>query len=169
MQQVYFVVTFLAALGTALLAGNFFAFSAYLMTALRGLSAERGIVAMQAITAAIKKPVFLTVFFGTAALCAALSVSAVLRWGAPGSCYLLAGTLFFIMGAFPVTMVRNVPLNSQLAAVTPDSKNGRDLWKRFQSSWGMWNHVRAITSLLACVFIILSLVETGNPFSGRPS
>jgi uncharacterized membrane protein len=168
MEQLNFVVTFLAALGTALLAGNFFAFSAFLMTALRGLSAERGIVAMQAITAAIKKPVFLTVFFGTAALCAVLSGSALLRWGAPGSCYLLAGTLFFLMGAFPVTMMRNVPLNNQLAAVTPDSKDGRDLWKRFQSSWGVWNHIRAITSLLACAFLILALVAMGNPFGLRP-
>ena len=77
MDEFIFVLTFLAALGTALLAGNFFAFSAFLMRALGGLSAERGIVAMQAITVAIKWPVFLIVFFGTAALCAVLAGSAL--------------------------------------------------------------------------------------------
>lgn len=168
MEQFNFVATLIAALGTALLAGNFFAFSAFLMRALRGLSAERGIVAMQAITSAIKKPVFLTVFFGTAALCAVLSGSALLHWWTPRSCYLLAGTLFFLIGAFSVTMMCNIPLNNQLAAATPDSKDGRDLWTRFQSSWGMWNHVRTITALLACAFLILALVETGNPFGVRP-
>jgi len=167
MDQFIFVVTMLAALGTALLAGNFFAFSVFLMRALSRLSAERGIVAMQAITAAIKSLTFLAVFFGTAALCAILSGSAIVHWGEPGSCYLLAGTLFFLMGAFPVTMMRNVPLNNQLAAVTPDTKDGRDFWKRFQSSWAMWNHIRTVTSLLACAALIMALVEAGNPFGPR--
>ena len=66
----------LAALGAALLAGNFFAFSTFLMKALKGLSAERGIVAMQAITMAIKSLSFLIVFFGTAVLSAVLAVTA---------------------------------------------------------------------------------------------
>jgi uncharacterized membrane protein len=164
MDEFIFVVTFLAALGTALLAGNFFAFSAFLMRALGGLSAERGIVAMQAITVAIKWPVFLILFFGTAALCAVLAGSAMLHWGAPGSCYLLAGTLLFLLGTFAVTMMRNVPFNRELIAVAPDTKDARDLWKRFQASWSMWNHVRTISAFLACAALILALVEMGNPF-----
>ena len=167
MEQLTFVVTFLAALGTALLAGNFFAFSALLMRALRGLSAERGIVAMQAITGATRTPILLILFFGTAAFCVVLSGIALLNWGTPGSCYLLVCVLLYLAGAFPVTMMRNVPLNNQLTAVAPDSKEGRDLWKRFQTSWGLWNHIRTITSLLACAFIILALVAMGNPFAAR--
>lgn len=166
MQQLLFVVTLLAALGVAILAGSFFSFSAFLMRALQGLSAERGIVVMQAITAAIRKPLFLTVFFGTTALCAVLAGIALLRWGAPGSCYLLAGTLLVLAGPFAITMMQNVPLNTQLAAVTPDTKDGRDFWKRFQASWGMWNHLRTATALLACVLLILALAEMGNPFGG---
>lgn len=163
MEQFIFGVTILAALGTALLAGNFFAFSAYLMKALKGLSAERGIVAMQAITLATKAPVFLVVFFGTAALCAVLAGVAILHWGAPGSCYLLAGALLYLIGAFLVTMMRHAPLNHQLARTTPDTKDGRDVWKRFQSSWVRWNHIRAITALLACTSLIMALVEAGSP------
>ena len=165
MEQLIFVATLLTALGTALLAGNFFAFSAYLMKALGGLSAERGITAMQAITAAIKGPVFLVVFFGTAALAAALSGTALLEWGEPGRCYLFAGTLFFLMGTFPVTMMRNVPLNNALARATPDTKEGRNVWTRFQTSWSLWNHVRTITAFLACACFILALTEMGNPFT----
>ena len=164
MDEFIFAVTFLAALGTALLAGNFFAFSAFLMRALGGLSAERGIVAMQAINVAIKWPVFLILFFGTAVLCAILSGIALLHWGAPGSCYLLAGALLFLLGTFAVTMMCNVPLNRELIAVAPDTKDARDLWRRFQASWSMWNHIRTITALLACAAFILSLVEMGNPF-----
>lgn len=165
MNELIFAATLLAALGTALLAGNFFAFSAYLMRALGGLSAERGIVAMQAITLAIKKPLFLVVFFGTAGLCAVLAIYAILNWGAAATCTLLAGTLFFLAGAFGVTMLRNTPLNTQLAAVTPDTEDGRAMWKRFQASWSLWNHVRTIAALLAFVALILALADMGNPFS----
>ena len=164
MERLTFVLTALSALSTALLAGSFFTFSAFLMKALGGLSAERGIVAMQAITGAIKGPVFLVVFFGTAALCATLLGSALLHWGTPGACYLLAGSLFFLAGTFLVTMMGNVPLNNQLTATSPDSKEGHDLWKRFQPSWLLWNHIRMIAALLACASFILALAETGNPF-----
>ena len=165
MQQLLFLVTLLAALGAAILAGSFYAFSAFLMTSLRGLSAERGIVAMQAITAAIRKTAFLTVYFGTTALCAVLAITALVRWGAPGSCYLLAGALLVLAGPFAITMMKNVPLNTQLAAVTPDSKDAREFWTNFQLSWSRWNHVRTVTALLACAFMILALVEMGNPFA----
>jgi uncharacterized membrane protein len=167
MEQLIFVLTLLATLGTALIAGNFFAFSAFLMKALSRLSAERGIVAMQAITTAVKSPLFLVVFFGTAAITAILLGVAILEWSKPGACYLLAGCLLFQIGAFPITMMRNVPLNNQLAYAVPDTKEGRDLWKRFQASWGMWNHVRTITALGACAAFIMALVESGNPFGGR--
>lgn len=166
MEQLIFVVTLLAALGSGLLAGNFFAFSAFLMKALSRLSAERGIVAMQAITTAIKSPVFLVVFFGTAALCAVLSGSALLHWSKPVAQYLLAGSLFYLMGAFPVTMMRNVPLNNALMAVTPDAKDARDFWKRYRASWSMWNHIRTVSALLACASFILALARMGNPFAG---
>ncbi len=165
MEKLIFVVTVLAALGTGLLAGNFFAFSAYLMRALTGLSAERGIVAMQAITAAIKSLIFLVVFFGTAALCAVLSGVALLHWGKPGAGYLLTGSAFFLMGTFPVTMIANRPHNNRLALAAPDTQEGRDLWKRFQSSWAAWNHVRTVTAFLACAALILAAAASGNPFS----
>jgi uncharacterized membrane protein len=166
-EQIIFGVTVLAALGSGLLAGNFFAFSAFLMTALGRLSAERGIVAMQAITAAIVSPLFLVVFFGTAALCAVLSGAAILQWSKPGALYLLAGSLFFLMGTFPVTMMGNVPLNNELARIVPNSPEGASLWKRFQSSWGAWNLARTLTSLAACASFIMALVEAGSPFIAR--
>lgn len=164
MDRLTSVLTLLSALGAALLAGNFFAFSAFVLKALGGLSAERGIVAMQAVTLAIKGPVFLGLFFGTAALCAGLGGLALLNWAAPGSPYLLAGALFFLIGTFAVTVMRNVPLNRQLAAASPDAREGHDLWRGFQSSWAFWNHVRTVAAALACASFILALTEIGNPF-----
>ena len=164
MDRLIFVLIFLGALGTALLAGNFFAFSAFLLKALNGLTAERGIVAMQAITAATRGSVSAALFFGTAALCALLAAAALYRWGAPGSCTLLAGALFYLLGAFPVTMLRSIPLNRVLAGAAPDAKDARAQWNRYRSAWSLWNHARTALALAACASLILALVAMGNPF-----
>jgi uncharacterized membrane protein len=62
-------------------------------------------------------------------------------------------------------MMRHAPLNTALARTTPDTKEGRDAWKRFQASWSLWNHMRTLTTLLACACFILALTEMGNPFA----
>jgi len=159
-----FVLTLIAALCSALLAGNFFAFSAFFLRALGALSAERGIVAMQATIRSIKTLAFLILFFGTAALCAGLGGLALLRWGAPGTSFFLLGAALFLLGPFAVTLLRSVPLNNQLLAATPGTPEARDLWTRFQRAWVRWNHIRTITALLACACFTLALAAMGSPF-----
>jgi uncharacterized membrane protein len=167
MDGLLFAGTLLAALGAGLMAGNFFAFSAFLMRALGSMKPQTGIAAMQAITAAIKNPLFLAVFFGMAVLTALLGIAAPLRWSEPGAVWLLAGSLFYLNGPFGVTLLRNVPLNNRLAALSPGSAEGANLWKAFQSSWGAWNHVRWIASLAASACFIMALVEGGAPLAAR--
>lgn len=164
MDIILFVLTFIAVLCTALLAGSFFAFSAFFMRALHGLSAERGIVAMQATIRAIKKIAFLVLFFGTAVLCAALGILALLRWGTPGSTLTLLGAVFFLAGAFAVTMLCSLPLNSQLLAAAPDAPNMASFWRYFQNAWVRWNHIRTIATLMACACFVLALAAMGSPF-----
>src|SRR3972149_1862389 len=142
-----FVSTVLAVLGCGLIAGAFFAFAAFVMTALGRLPMPTGIAAMQSIIAAIKGPLFLVVFFGTAALAALLGLAAPLRWSEPGAGYLLLGSLLFLNGPFGVTLMKNLPLNNKLAAVKPKSAEGARFWTEFRTVWGLWNHVRWIGSL----------------------
>ncbi len=52
MNSLLFVLTLLAALGCSMMAGVFFAFSAFVMKALARLPAEQGVAAMQAINVA---------------------------------------------------------------------------------------------------------------------
>jgi uncharacterized membrane protein len=158
-----FVSTVLAVLGCGLIAGAFFAFAAFVMTALGRLSAASGIAAMQSIIAAIKDPLFLVVFFGTAALAGVLGLAAPLRWSEPGAGYLLLGSLLFLNGPFGVTLMKNLPLNTKLAATKPDSAEGKRFWPEFRATWGLWNHVRWIGSLAAAASFIWALVEGGAP------
>jgi len=162
-----FVATVLAVLGCGLIAGAFFAFAAFVMTALGRLPAPSGISAMQSIIAAIKGPLFLVVFFATAALAALLGLAAPLRWSEPGSGYLLLGSLLFLNGPFGVTLMKNLPLNNRLAAVKPKSAEGASFWTEFRATWGLWNHVRWIGALAAAASFIMALVEGGAPLPTR--
>jgi uncharacterized membrane protein len=108
MESLIFLLTFLAALGSGVMAGLFFAFSAFIMTAFSRMPWAGGIAAMQSINVAILNPVFFTVFFGTPAACAVLAIAALVRWSEPGSLYLLAGSLLHLVGSLVVTIVFNV-------------------------------------------------------------
>ncbi len=111
MERLIFVLTFLSALGAALVAGIFFAFSAFVMRALGRLPPAGGIAAMQSINVAVLNPVFFAAFFGTAVLSLALAVAALVGWSLPS---LLAGSLLYLVGTIAVTIVFNVPLNNRL-------------------------------------------------------
>src|SRR5262245_1288158 len=158
-EQLIFALTFLAALGSGLMAGLFFAFSVVVMTALGRLPPAGGISAMQSIDVAILNPVFFAVFFGTPAISILLAVAALARWSEPGAVYLFAGSLIHFVGNFLVTVVFNVPLNNALAAVKPDSAEGAHVWTRYLAVWTAWNHLRTAACLAATALFIMALVS----------
>ena len=147
----------LAALGSGLIAGVFFAFSSFVMKALSRIPPAEGIAAMQSINIVVLNPVFLSVFVGTAVACLIAIVFSWLRWNQPGAVYLLAGGLFYVIGTFLVTMVFNVPRNDALAAVAPASPEGARLWADYLASWTAWNHVRTAAALAAAASFSLAL------------
>jgi uncharacterized membrane protein len=75
--EVLFALTFVSALGCGLMAGVFFAFSAFVMKALSHLPAAQGIAAMQSINVAAITPLFMAALFGTAVGCLVLPESGV--------------------------------------------------------------------------------------------
>jgi uncharacterized membrane protein len=157
MYQILIVTTFAAALGAGLIAGTFFAFSAFVMAALGKLPPAQGIAAMQSINVVVINPVFLGVFVGTAVLSLALLIAAFFGWPSTRAIYLAAGAALYVGGCFLVTMLLNVPRNNALAAVTPESAEGEAVWRRYLSEWTMWNTVRTLASLAATGFFILAL------------
>ena len=75
-----YAATLATALGCGLVAGVFFAFSSFVMPALRRLPAAQGVAAMQSINRLAPTPVFMTALFGTA-----LAALGVAGWAAFGS------------------------------------------------------------------------------------
>ncbi len=151
------LVTFLTALGAGMMAGLFFAFSFFIMTAFSRLPPAGGIAAMNSINVAILNPWFFALFFGTALGSLALALSAVFNWSAPGAAWRLIGAALYLVGCILVTMVFNVPLNDRLAAVTPESVEGAAVWSEYLSTWTAWNHVRTATCLLSAAALTLAL------------
>jgi uncharacterized membrane protein len=152
-------LTFISAVGCGLIGGVFFAFSAFVMKALARLAPAQGIAAMQSINVSVINPLFMSVFLGTGAACALLIPASLFRWHNPGSGYLLAGSLFYLVGTFLVTMIFNVPRNSALAAIAPASAEGASLWADYLVSWTAWNHVRTAAALAAAMSHIVAVMR----------
>ena len=142
-------LTLVAALGTGLIAGVFYAFSTFVMKALARQPAPEGMAAMQSVNVVVINPMFLGVFLGTAAACVTTIVAALLRWDRPGSAYLLAGAALYLVGTFGVTMAANVPLNNTLAAVSREDPDAPRRWADYVGRWTTWNHVRTAAALAA--------------------
>lgn len=151
------LLTFLAALGSGLIAGTFFAFSVFVMRALARLPAEQGIAAMQSINVVVLNPVFLGTFLGTGLVCALLGATALLGWSHRPAPWLMAGSLAYLAGSLLVTMLRNVPMNDTLKRLEATSPDATHYWPRYVADWTFWNHVRTAASLAATACFMAAL------------
>lgn len=146
------LATLAAALGAALIAGTFFAFSSFIMRALAERPPAEGAAAMVAINRVILRSLFMPVFIGSVVLDIALTVWAMIAPG-PASPWLIAGAAAYVLGTFGVTMWKNVPLNNAL-----DRAPDEALWRDYLARWTLWNHVRTAASLAATGLFIAALV-----------
>ncbi|WP_426407744.1 DUF1772 domain-containing protein [Bradyrhizobium ganzhouense] len=148
-----------SALGCGLMAGVYFTFSTFVMTALGRLDQAAGIAAMNAINVDIVRSLFMPLFLGTTVAGVALVVMGALRLGEPGAISMIAGGGLYVIGMFVVTVVFNVPLNDALAAVQPSSPEAGTLWAAYLKDWVFWNHVRTVASLVASALFVSVLAS----------
>jgi len=151
MRQTILTLSLLGALGSGLLGGFFFSFSNLVMPALGRISPAAGIAAMQAINVVVQNPVFFLAFFGTPVIGAGLALYGIFHPGQGGSILLVAAGLLVIVGMFGVTVAFNVPMNETLAPMDPAAATSATYWQEYLARWTMWNHVRTVSCLVACV------------------
>lgn len=118
-----------------------FAFSAAVMRALGRLPTAARIAAMRSIGVAIRNPALGRLCFGTAASRLPPTVTATFadRSGAP---WRRLGGLRFVVGAFGVAVVRNVPLDTVLATDTPSGQEGAKRRERYPARRTARNRAR---------------------------
>jgi uncharacterized membrane protein len=155
---VSFALTLVAALGSGLIGGVFFAFSAFMMKALARLRPDQGIAAMQSINVTVLNRWFLAPFFGTAAACILLALSSLSTWREPAILFRLIGSGLYLAGTMLVTIVCNVPRNDALARVRAESEEGEDYWTHYVPIWTRWNTVRSVASIAASAALTVALV-----------
>ncbi|MBW4518466.1 MAG: DUF1772 domain-containing protein [Scytolyngbya sp. HA4215-MV1] len=152
-----FALKLFATLGCGLMAGVFFAFSTFVMSALSRLQPPQGIAAMQSINIMVINPLFMMVFLGAAVACIFLVLTSLGRWHQPSTLYLLCGSLLYLVGTVLVTIACNVPMNEALAKLDPASADSASFWAKYQIDWTFWNHIRTSAALAAAAALTLSL------------
>ena len=162
MNTVIAIVATTSLLGSALIAGVFFAFSSFVMKALARVPASQGIAAMQSINIVVINRSFLGAFFGTAVLSLGVVALALARWNHPSTMLFLAAAMCYVAGTFGVTMFGNVPLNNRLAAVSAADPASRDVWRHYLDRWTRWNHVRTVAAIIAALFYTVGLMQIGG-------
>lgn len=151
-----------ALLGSALVGGVFFAFSSFVMKSLARVPASEGIAAMQSINVVVINPSFLGAFMGTALLSVGVVVLMLVSRSHPSTMFFLGGAVFYFAGTFLVTIIGNVPLNDQLAAVSATDPNAVEIWTHYLDRWTMWNHVRTVAAMAAALLYVLGLMQNGT-------
>ncbi len=152
------ITVIMTLVGSALVAGIFFAFSSFIMKALARLPASQGMAAMQSINVVVLNPIFLGVFMGTTALSLLLSIISIMTWEQTSAPYFLIGALLYFAGTFLVTGLGNVPLNDRLAAIPATDPAASDLWQHYLERWTQLNTLRTICALIATVMLIIGLI-----------
>jgi uncharacterized membrane protein len=159
------LLTGVAAVGSATVGGVFYAFSTFVMPALRRLSAPQGMAAMQAINIAAVRPGLMTALFGTAGACIAVAVGAALSWHTRRSLLLITGSALYLIGGVGVTAAHNVPLNNQLARLDPADPDTDQAWHHYLRAWTAGNHLRTGACLAGAALLTWAL-STDGPDGG---
>jgi uncharacterized membrane protein len=149
-------LTIAAAVGAAVAGGALFAFSTFVMRALRQLPDGEGLRAMQQINRAAPQPLFMLALFGTAVACVVLGVSAAIRLDESVARWQLAGSAAYVAGTL-LTIAWHIPRNDALDRVDPAAPDAGGAWQRYAATWTAWNHVRTATSVGAAVLLTLGV------------
>ena len=150
-ESIVALVLTVAAIGAGLMAGVYFAFSAFIMRAFDQLGAAQATDSMNAINEVILRSWFMSLFFGSTLAYAVLSGYAVLTADLAGRWWLFSAGLVYLVGMFLCTVLFNVPLNNRLAASTGNDAGRGENWPHYYRHWTRWNHLRTGSSLAACV------------------
>jgi uncharacterized membrane protein len=157
MGRTIYLLTVLAALGSAIVGGAMYAFSSFIMSGLDRATPGEAVAAMNGVNVTAVRAPFMIPFVGTALLSAVLVVVGLVRWGRPESVWLVVGGLVYALGTFVLTMAYNVPRNDALALVDPASGEAAARWAAYLREWTAANHVRTVASLAAAAAFVAAL------------
>ena len=150
----FYVLAWLMAVCSGLMAGVYLTFSVVIMKSLATLSPSLGIDAMNAINKVILKTAFMPLFFGTSVLALVMIVASLWFQSESGAGTMLTAGLIYFFGMFVSTAAINVPLNNKLAKVSGDGDEAQLVWQEYLKRWTRWNTSRALWSFVTLVLCL---------------
>lgn len=152
------ILAVFTALMTAVSGGCLYAFSSFVMQGLERLDPPEAVRAMQGINVTAVRPPFMLVFAGSALLCVAVAVAALVSRG-PATGWLLAGAALYLLGTFVLTIGYHVPRNDALAAVDPNAPQAAAAWATYLTEWVRMNHVRTAAAIAAAASLVVGALR----------
>ncbi len=146
------------ALWSAIIGGNFSAFSEFIMSALKKTEPAGGIEAMQNINRDVIKTQFVAGILSIAAFSTIFAIYSLFVFEGAALVTLILASLVYLTSVFFVTMFGNVPMNDALARLDHDSLDARIYWEKYTRTWTLLNHARSFGSILTSgLYIIASI------------
>lgn len=145
-----------AAISSGVLGGVLFAFSSFVMPALRRIPPPQGISAMQSINRQATTLAFGALIASTVVLAAGVGVHAALHGDSPGAGLVGAGSVSVLV-ALAITGAYNVPRNNRLASFDAMTDVAANYWPTFLNEWLGANHLRTAACIAAAIFYSTAL------------
>jgi uncharacterized membrane protein len=150
----------LSLLSVGLVAGVYFAFQVAVIPGLSRASDATFAEALDRINESIENPVFFAAFFGALVVTAIAATQQWRRGNRTAAVFALLALGLYLVG-FGATIVGDIPLNEQLAAVAP--AHAGPVIDRIRTPWLAWNVVRTLASIAA----LLCLGRAALAVAGR--
>lgn len=153
------------ALWSAIVGGNFSAFSEFVMSALLKTETSGAIEAMQHINRDVIRSQFVagilsiavfSVFFGLYSLAAFEGAVLVM---------LVLAAVVYVSSVFLMTMLGHLPMNNRLAGLDHASAEAQSYWLEYGAKWTLLNHIRSMGSVLTSglyTIAAITLITSGQ-------
>lgn len=152
------ILAIIAAVGSGVVAGVLYAFSAFGMPGLRVLPPDQGAAAMQEMNIKAVRAPFMIPFMGTTIVSVVVAWLATSTWVDAASGWIVGGAALYVVGVFVITAAFHVPRNNALAVVDPTSQSGQDVWIVYARVWTLGNHVRSVLGMAAAIAFTIGAV-----------
>ncbi|NMD60507.1 UNVERIFIED_ORG: putative membrane protein [Nocardia globerula] len=141
------------AFGALVAGGALFAFSAFVMPALRSVDAHTAITSMQAFNVEAPRSALMLPLVGSALTAIAAGIWASIS--RPDGWVLAVVGCVGVLASFAVTAIYHVPRNDAFASV---SGTDAGAWSSYEAGWTIWNHVRVGLYLLSGIVLAVAAV-----------
>lgn len=148
----------LSVLAFALLGGVFLAFSDFIMRSLDRAGVPGSVAVMQSINREVFRYIFMSLFLAMVPVSLLIAGYAALGLNGPASTLIAAAAGTYLLGAFGVTIVFNVPLNDALAVMDTNAESTQNFWdSTYLPRWTFWNSVRTASCAAASGLMLFGL------------